>query len=1442
MESLPISVAEFVQSEAFSRQAVLLEHEAEPSSSSQSQEERHVEGSQHEKCLENALRVAVLIVRSLDDLCRISGTSHDETHTHNLSAIDLGDFFINLDKDSSVTSSILGQNQERTQQGPLGNCNDFYDYFNQLISEEEEKERNTVKDRNGKALGLGYFSISSSSDNVSFPAKAPPGGDGAVVNGNDNRQGAEMSDGRSINMEQQPSRIDETSRSAQETKATGINSQSAFQYVYGVDIIFPTRINDLQHQELQHSMATPMQILGKILYSLFCRGDPPPFDFSMGNNSQEMEGTDDADDDEYIDGRSSRTVRRPQKSESVLSQLVDKKVFPISISRLLSDLIDTGPEGQADCPFYHFDDVTQELTQMMAQPSICLYDSHSSNGMPNSPVFGQVYYGRDKEVAKIIEVAAKMRQSSLEAKVGVEAVFVSGIAGSGKSQLVQTANDHLFKLGWTSAKAKFERGMEHASRGIISSMFDEIISHLVKMKEEGNPSEVASSKRASDAILENIGRDGLSALIDFLPSLPSLYDKIDNDENKHIEDWQLSYCISTIIESVIESDQRIILVCDDLQWADRTTLALITELLTKLGEDLRRASRCCLFIGLYREDEVDDNHPFSIQYSYLQMSSNINTTEVKLSGLSKEDVNNMIMNELKLSPRLVRDLADAVYKKTSGHAYFIVELLNALQRDTIIAYSPKMYRIAWDQSRVDLIQLGDSVAELIASNISSLPVESQRILRILSSFGIQTDVPLLQILERFEEGIVSSLNEFVDMGILDQAGPIVIFTHDLIQQSVYESMSLSERQALHLDIGQYLGELSLEALSKKPESEPAMDPVTLSMGQLELNDQVFFAGSRMTSSLISIACDQIDSAGPDAISDADLRLQYSEWNLCAGQKTSHQSDFRAALYYFSKGIAFLGKECWLNDLRLCLALHEGALSASFALGESDHVVRYAENVIQHVPFEDTLGAQQLLLKSLAQTGKHDECIKRGVNILRQLDFDIPLSPTKETVMKSMASAGSIASSYSVDQIIDLCGMALSDSALGVVKIMDAFYVSCYASASPFLPLISCEILKYALKNGICQETAVAFASYGMFKIFFQGDYEEGKKWADVVRAITEEFQSSNSSKGQNFEIRAHILLYITIDIWFLSPREVAQRLTSYSNVASKIGQVDIAMISLQMGWRYLLYGGESLHLVAMGFEDRAELIAKNSDYATKYVALDNALLTELTGQSSELSKIDGMVCNIEVLQGEAELVNNNRLLHHIHVNNVMIAYWRGDFEAAEKSSHLAWKYPTAKMPTIVLIYHTFFAGLVAFHLFRKKSGDENQDERLKEGREVMVEMGKWAQNVMEVFGNKWLLMSAEHSACTKDHDETKKLYQASIELAQDYGNIHELGLAYELFGNYLVDCECTMDATPCFKKAYMCYIQWGAKSLAKRLLHKHNFDIDTESNIEWHARNSKRTR
>lgn len=152
------------------------------------------------------------------------------------------------------------------------------------------------------------------------------------------------------------------------------------------------------------------------------------------------------------------------------------------------------------------------------------------------------------------------------------------------------------------------------------------------------------------------------------------------------------------------------------------------------------------------------------------------------------------------------------------------------------------------------------------------------------------------------------------LSILDRAGGLVIYNHDLIQQAVYESMAFDQLQMLHHDLGIHLSVISQRDASMS---------LTHGMDQLQLiNDRQFYSGKGIQTPLIGLACEQLNLAGPETFPNEHQRLVIAEYNLSAGKKTSKKADFCAALYYFSNRIKFLGgaSECWSTNPQLSLEL------------------------------------------------------------------------------------------------------------------------------------------------------------------------------------------------------------------------------------------------------------------------------------------------------------------------------------------------------------------------------------------------------------------------------------------------------------------------------------------------------------------------------------------
>ena len=405
---------------------------------------------------------------------------------------------------------------------------------------------------------------------------------------------------------------------------TSSNSSNLIQKItlLGIELIAPARVSsprdnhyEDQNEQQVTKQASSKQILGKLLHSVFSLdGDTPTtsyndlfseFNSSDQQEQQEGEPADDFEDKKFDYQHQLSKTFRSTDTTTLYSKLLESKSYPKSVCRFLADLIDP---NNADPPFDSWEDVTRDLEQMVNYPQLFLHDpmaiicstSTGAGIVPQTqqnqtpPVFGQVYHGRKEEIATLLGIAVQMEHGSGggiggteeqgsttkpssggSGSGGVEAVFISGKAGSGKSQLVHTIEDHLSCLGWIVTKAKFDRSTKQtSSRGIISSMFDKVIQALIKLKEGNNPCDVQYIERVSKSILDSIGKDGLSKLEVFLPSLPALFeDSNSSSGSRSVSPWKdvgdtignsiLVFSLSKILEAVLEKDRYIMLCCDE---------------------------------------------------------------------------------------------------------------------------------------------------------------------------------------------------------------------------------------------------------------------------------------------------------------------------------------------------------------------------------------------------------------------------------------------------------------------------------------------------------------------------------------------------------------------------------------------------------------------------------------------------------------------------------------------------------------------------------------------------------------------------------------------------------------------------------------------------------------------------------------------------------------
>ena len=216
----------------------------------------------------------------------------------------------------------------------------------------------------------------------------------------------------------------------------------------------------------------------------------------------------------------------------------------------------------------------------------------------------------------------------------------------------------------------------------------------------------------------------------------------------------------------------LVVVFDDLQWADSSSLALL--------EFVVRAHRPVpmLVLGAYRHDELRDDVAETLA------SVGGRAERVRLRGLSASEVREL------LARRAGEDLADRwsddVHSRTGGHPFLVRELSHALAT----------------QEASDIVP--DAAHDLIAGRIGRISPDCRRLLDAAAVAGneILPDV-LGDMLNIGPSAVASQLSDAVRAGVLvagDSPGR-ARFAHDLYRETIYADLPTPTRLALHQQIG-----------------------------------------------------------------------------------------------------------------------------------------------------------------------------------------------------------------------------------------------------------------------------------------------------------------------------------------------------------------------------------------------------------------------------------------------------------------------------------------------------------------------------------------------------------------------------------------------------------------------------------------------------------------
>ncbi|VTR75263.1 helix-turn-helix transcriptional regulator [Cellulomonas hominis] len=356
------------------------------------------------------------------------------------------------------------------------------------------------------------------------------------------------------------------------------------------------------------------------------------------------------------------------------------------------------------------------------------------------------FVARDEQVAALL--AAVDRAAAGEPGL----VLLGADAGVGKTRLLT----HVARLaGERGATVVVSHCIDLGEIGLPYLPFAEALHQLVADDRPG-VAEVVAARPALRRLLPSTGVEPAGA-------------------DEQTERLQLFDGVAAVLAAAARPDAPLVLVVEDLHWADSSSRDLLRFLVARLRAEP------VLVVGSYRADDLHRRHP--LRPVLAELGRHPRVERIDLPPFTSDELR-AFTTSLAGGP-LPEDALRRIQQRSEGNAYFAEELLEARGAGT---------------------DLPGTLADVLRARLEQLDPEVQRLARAASAAGRRVDEPLLRAVVAGAEGdparhaaFDAALRDAVAHHVLVGEDGRIAFRHALLAEAVYTDLLPGEQVALHRD-------------------------------------------------------------------------------------------------------------------------------------------------------------------------------------------------------------------------------------------------------------------------------------------------------------------------------------------------------------------------------------------------------------------------------------------------------------------------------------------------------------------------------------------------------------------------------------------------------------------------------------------------------------------
>jgi predicted ATPase len=556
----------------------------------------------------------------------------------------------------------------------------------------------------------------------------------------------------------------------------------------------------------------------------------------------------------------------------------------------------------------------------------------------------------------------------------------------------------------------------------------------------------------------------------------------------------------------------LVMVLDDLQWADAASLDLLEFLLSDPN-----TSKLVL-VGIYRSNEVvERTHILHRTMEELKEKSNDGhfiIRHIEIGNLTFPHVHGIIQELLGVDNNSSQTLglSEVCLKKTHGNAFFLLQFLAMLKERRLIQFNYGTLSWNWDDKEIEsTTSASDNVVNLLQVKMSNLSKDLTDLLKFAACLGSTFDVSTLKVVweksmvltpEGEEQALLANLSKLKEDGyIVERAGSqsctclqqLYSWNHDNIQEAALSLVPECDRGAFAANVGRIL----LSHLDEK-----------------DLDCAIFVVANLL-------------NEGDEALVDADngkARMELARLNYEASRKALSFSAFESAADYAAKGIRVLPPNAWWDHYEFTRKIYSIGARAEGAVGNTETMEQYCKEVLlQDRPLEDKLEVYHTWVDSLTNRDLLLEARDLLLDILKKFKCHFPKNP----VLIGLGIVSNLVKVKATLKSINASKLpVLKDTTrIELLKLLDKLATVLYMSFDQRMPLAVFRSLNWTMKYGYCDYSSVALATTGMMLTGILNDLPAGTLYGEQAVALMDR------SKSQTTAARTIMIVYGFLFPW-----------------------------------------------------------------------------------------------------------------------------------------------------------------------------------------------------------------------------------------------------------------------------------------------------------------------